>query len=97
LYVTTTFPSVTLRAGIVQEILQRLEHKRTELSTIPIGTLEELTFQYHGEKILGQVLSVVNRMALATDESENRSPIDFAKFGKGSVRLLFVPFRICAG
>jgi hypothetical protein len=96
LYVTATFPSVTLRAGIVQEILQRLEHKRTELSTIPIGTLEELTLYYHGEKILCQVLSVGDRVALAADESENRSPINFAKFGKGSVRLLFVASRICA-
>jgi hypothetical protein len=97
LYVTATFPSVTLRTGIVQEILYRLEYKRTELSTIPIGALEELIFYYPGKKILCQVLGVGDRAALAEDESENRSPINFAKFGKGSVRLLFVASRICAG
>jgi hypothetical protein len=46
---------------------------------------------------LCQILGVGNRLALAADESENRSPISFAKFGKGSVRLLFVASRICAG
>jgi hypothetical protein len=97
LHVATTFPRVTLGTRIMQEILQRLEHKRTELSTIPIGALEEATFQHHGEKILCQVLGIGNRVALAADERENRSPIGFAKFGKGSVRLLFVASRIRAG
>ena len=41
MHVATAFPRVALRGGIAQEILQRLEHERTEPSTTPIGTLEE--------------------------------------------------------
>ncbi len=81
----------------MQEILQRLEHERTEPSTIPIGTLEETTFKHHHKKILCQVLGIGDGMALPADESENRPPINFAKLGERFARLLLAAFRIRAG
>ena len=33
-------------------------------------------------------------MALPADEGENGSPVNFAKFGKGSVRFLFIRCRV---
>jgi len=50
LHVATTFPRVTLVAGIGPGNSATLDHKRTELPTIPIGALEQTTFQHHGEK-----------------------------------------------
>jgi hypothetical protein len=81
----------------VQEILQRLEHERTEPSATLVGALEKTTFEHHNEKILGEVLGLRDRVALAANESENRPPINFAKFRKGSARLLLVTSRIRAG
>jgi len=95
--VATTFPRVTLCFGIPQEILHRLEHERAESSAIPIGTLKELTFKHHNEKILGEILCVGDGMALVVDESENWPPINFAKLGQRFARLLLAAFRIRAG
>jgi hypothetical protein len=81
----------------VQEILQDLEHERTEPSTTPIGTLEETTFKHHYKKILCQVLGIGDGMAPPADESENRSPINFAKLGERFARLLLVASPIRAG
>jgi hypothetical protein len=53
--------------------------------------LKETAFDYSGKKVLGQILSVWNGMALAADESENWSPVNFAKLGQCSLR-----FRIIA-
>jgi len=97
LHVATAFPRVTLCFGIPQEILQRLEYERTKPSAIPIGTLKELTFKHHNEKILREILCVGDRMALVVDESENRPPINFAKLGERFARLLLAAFRIRAG
>ena len=97
MHVATAFPRVTLCFGIPQEILQRLEHERTKPSAIPIGTLKELTFKHYNEKILGKVLGIRNGVALAADEGENRSPINFAKLGERFARLLLAAFRIRAG
>jgi len=59
--------------------------------------LEQTTFQHHGEKILCQVLAVGTEWPWRQNERENRSPINFTKFGKGSLRLLFVASRTRAG
>jgi hypothetical protein len=96
LHVATTFPGVTFVYGVVQEILQCLKHQRTEPPSAPIGPLQKPTFQHHGEKILCQVLCVRDGVALAADEREDWPPIDFAKLGKGGMRLLFVTVRIRA-
>src|SRR5439155_19842873 len=93
----TSFPRVTLCCGITQEILQRLEYERPEPSTTPIGTIEETTFKHHYKKILCQVLSIGNGVALAADEGENRSPINFAKRGQRGARLFLVVARIGTG
>ena len=97
LHVATAFPRVTLCCGIPQEILQRLEYERPEPSTTPIGTIEETTFKHHYKKILCQVLSIGNGVALAADEGENRSPINFAKRGQRGARLFLVVARIGTG
>ena len=97
MHVATAFPRTTPLGGIVQEILQRPEHERTEPSTTPIGMLKETTFKDHNEKILGEILRVGDGMALVADESENRSPINFAKLGERLARLLLVASRIRAG
>ena len=97
MHVATAFPRATLLGGIVQEILQRREHERTEPSTTPIGRLEETTFKHHYKKILRQVLGVGHGMAPPADESENRSPVNFAKLGERFARTLRVASRIRAG
>ena len=97
MHVATAFPCATLLGGIVQEILQRREHERTEPSTTPIGTLEETTFKHHYKKILRQVLGIGHGMAPPADESENRSPVNFAKLGERFARILRVASRIRAG
>ena len=97
MHVATAFPRAPTLGGIAQEILQRPEHERTESSAIPIGTLKELTFKHHNEKILGEILCVGDGMALVADESENRPPINFAKLGERFARLLLAAFRIRAG
>src|SRR5206468_6705353 len=86
-----------LCCGIPQEILQRLEYERPEPSTTPIGTIEKTTFKHHYKKILCQVLSIGNGVALAADEGENRSPINFAKRGQRGARLFLVVARIGTG
>ena len=80
----------------MQEILQDLEHERTEPSATPIGTLEETTFKHHYKKILCQVLGIGDGMAPPADESENRSPINFAKLGERFAHRLLVAFRLPA-
>ena len=52
---------------------------------------------YPGEKVLGQILCVGNRVALAADESENWSPVNFAKLGQCSLRFRVIAFRVRAG
>jgi hypothetical protein len=71
---------VTLLANIDKKVLQRLEQKGTEPSTIWIGPMKKLTFKHHNEKILCEILSVGNVIAAAADESENRPPINLAQF-----------------
>jgi hypothetical protein len=97
LHTATAFSRLTLLGGIAQEILQCPHHKRTKSSAIPIGTVKELTFKHHEKKILGQILSVGNGMTLVTNESKNRSPINFAKFRQCFAHLLLAAFRIRAG
>ena len=97
LHVSTAFPRETICCGIPQEILQRPEYERTEPSATRIGTLQHLTLKDHNEKTLREVLSIGNGVALAADESENRSPINFAKLGQRFVRLFLVAARIGTG
>ena len=97
MHLATAFLRATPLGGIAQEILQRFEHERTEPSTTPIGTLEETTFKQHYKKILRQVLSPGDGMALPADESENRPPINFAKLGERFACPLLVASRIRAG
>jgi hypothetical protein len=56
--------------------------------------VKELTFKHLEKKILRQVLSVGDGMALVANESENRPPINFTKFGKRFAHFLFAAFRI---
>src|SRR5437899_13105369 len=56
-----------------------------------------MTFKHHYKKILRQVLSVGDGIALVADESKNRPPINFAKLGKRFAHLLLAAFRIRAG
>jgi hypothetical protein len=58
--------------------------------------VKELTFKHLEKKILRQVLSVGDGVALVADERENRSPINFAKLGKRFAHLLLAAFRIRA-
>jgi len=58
--------------------------------------VKELTFKHFEKKILRQVLSVGNGMALVADESENRPPINFAKLGERFAHFLLAAFRIRA-
>jgi len=58
--------------------------------------VKELTFKHLEKKILRQVLSVGDGMALVADESENRPPINFAKLGERFAYFLLAAFRIRA-
>src|SRR6266480_7026511 len=97
LHVATALARATLVSGIAQEILQRLEHERTKAPAILVGALEESTFKHDDKKILCEILGVGNGVPLTADESENRSPVNFAKFREGSARLLLVASRTCTG
>jgi hypothetical protein len=96
LHIATAFPSVAFVHGVVQEILQRLKHERTESAPAPVGPLQEPTFQYHGEKILCQILGIRDGVALAANKREDWPPINLAKLSKGGMGLFFVTIRIRA-
>src|SRR5262249_14385642 len=67
---------------------------RSKSSLSPICRLHEATFDDLAKKFLRQILCVRNGMALPADECENGSPVNFAKLGKGSVRFLFIRYRV---
>jgi hypothetical protein len=79
---------------IVQKALHGLKQKRPESPLVTIGGLHEATFDDLAKKFLGQILCVRNGVALTADESENGSPVNFAKLGKGSVRFLSIRCRV---
>ena len=97
LHFATAFPRAALRLRIVQKVLQRLEHQRTEAPASRISALQKLTFKHRDKKILRQVLGVRRRMSPAANESEDRPPVYFAKFRQRLVHLLLVAVRIGAG
>jgi len=59
--------------------------------------VKELTLKDLKKKILRQVLSVGDGMALVADKSENRPPINFAKLGERFAHFLLAAVRIRAG
>src|SRR5439155_15970763 len=81
----------------MQKTLQLLEQKGPETSSVSISRLKETAFEHLGEKVLSQILCVGNGAALAADESEDWSPVNFAKLGKCSLRLRVISSRVCAG
>src|SRR5262245_17709931 len=89
-HVAAAFAGVTLIAFVMQKTLQRLEQKRPESALISISGLNETAFDYSAKKILSEILCVRDGIALPADKSENRSPINLAKLGKRSLRLLFI-------
>ena len=66
--IAAAFPRLFLRRRVVQEILERFEQEGAKPATIRIGMLEPITFQHHEEKILGEILRVLGRMAAPADE-----------------------------
>jgi len=96
MHISSTFPRLPLFGGISQEILQRLKYKRPEAPASRIRTFKDLTLEHHRKKILCEILGVGNGIAKATNESENRSPINLAELGERGLRFLFVPPKICA-
>src|SRR5947209_17239804 len=97
LHFATAFPRAALRLRIVQKVLQRLEHQRTEAPASRIGALQKLTFKHRDKKILRQVLGVRRRISPPANESEDRSPVYFAKFRQRLVDLLLVAVPVGAG
>jgi hypothetical protein len=79
---------------VVQKILERFEQERAKPATIRIGMLEPITFQHHKEKILGEILRVLGRMATPADERQKRPPIKSAEFRQGPSRSSVVAREI---
>jgi hypothetical protein len=53
------FARMPFRHGIVQEVLERLEQKRSEPASDRIGVPEPVTFEHHNKKILGEILCIL--------------------------------------
>ena len=92
--IAAAFPRLFFRRRIVQEILERFEQERAEPATIRIGMFEPITFQHHEEKILGEILRILERMAAPTDERQNRPPIKSAEFRERPARTSVVAGEI---
>ena len=74
--------------GIDEKILQRSQQERTKPPAVAIGLLQPIMLKYCDKKILGEVLSVLNRIAACADKRENGPPISPAKLGQRPARLL---------
>src|SRR5215468_8289603 len=81
--------------GIMQKVMQRLEQQRTETAAVGVCILKPITFQYHHEEVLSQILGVLGRITTSADESKNRPPIGAAKLGE--CRRGFMLFAFGAG
>ena len=94
LYVTASLPGEGPGVRVDEKILDGFEKKRTESAAFTISLLEKMTLQDHDKKILSQILRIGNRVTFATDESENRPPIDTTELGERFARLSLLAFPI---
>jgi hypothetical protein len=76
--------------GIVQEVLERLEQKRSEAAPARIGTPKPVTFEHHNKKILGEILCILLGMTASADKREDWTPIEPAEFRKCLLHPLIV-------
>ena len=94
LHGTAPLPSEGSGMRVDEKILDGFEQKRTESAAFTICLLEKITLQDNDKKILSQVLGIGNRVTFATDESENRPPIDTTELGERFARLSLLAFPI---
>ena len=71
---------------IREQILQGGEEERAELPLLPIDPRVDFVLDQVGEKALGEVLRIVDRIAPAAHESVERRPISLAKLCQGGSR-----------
>ena len=62
-----------------------------------IRLLEPITLQDHDKKILGEVLRLLDGIALAANEQEDRPPIGSAKLSQRFAFLLFIRIGVRRG
>ena len=91
------FTGLSLGMSIAQEILQRRAQKRAKPAALGIGSQEKITFQDHEKEILGEILRILFRVPLATDEGKDRPPIDPAELRQRFARLGFFGLPIERG
>ena len=94
LHVTAPLPGDCPVMRVDEKILDGFEKKRTESAAFTICLPEKITLQDHNKKILSQILRIGNRVTFATDESENRPPIDTTELRERFSRLSLLAFPI---
>jgi hypothetical protein len=76
--------------GVTEKILKRLKQKRAEAAAMFVGAPKPVALQNHGEKILSEILRLLDGVTLTTYEHENGPPVRPAKFSERFMPLLLV-------
>jgi hypothetical protein len=63
---------------VSQEVTQRFQQQRTEMTSVAVGALKKRSLQQAGEKILGEILCILGRVTAAADIGEDWPPIRLA-------------------
>ena len=88
LHAAAAFLGMSFLRDVNEKILERPQQERAEPPAVTIGVLQPIVLQNGHEKILSEVLCVLDRKTACVDKGENRSPISTAKLGEGATRLL---------
>src|SRR5215216_4911851 len=88
--IATALVRMTFVPFVVQKTLQCCTQKRSKSSSVSVSGLKKTPFEHLRKKFLSQILGIGNGVTLAAGESEHRSPVNLAKFGKRSLCLRFI-------
>src|SRR6476646_9462745 len=77
-YAAAAFVCTQFLSGVAEEVTQRFQQQRTEMTPIAVGELKKRPLQQAGEKVLREILCILGRVTAAADIGEDWPPIRLA-------------------